>query len=253
MTQPAAQPNWFHRLANPARFTAVADALLPWLVGLCILSFTVGLLLALMFSPPDYQQGESVRIMYVHVPAAWWGLGAYVLVAAGSFVFLVWRHAVAFLVARAAAVPGAVLTALCLITGSLWGKPMWGTWWAWDPRLTSMLILLFLYIGYLTLVEAFDDPRRGQMAASILALAGVVNVPIIKFSVDWWNSLHQPASITRIGAPAIDPSMLTPLLVMGVAYGALLGVLVLLGAKTALLEARARARATQGQAQDNRG
>jgi heme exporter protein C len=167
--------------------------------------------MALFASPPDYQQGETVRIMYVHVPAAWMALFCYTNMAVAAAVGLIWKHPVADLAAKATAPIGACFTFLALLTGALWGKPMWGTWWVWDARLTSMLVLFFLYLGYMALNNAFDDPARGVRASSILALVGFVNVPIIKFSVDWWNTLHQPASIVRMDGPSIHPSMLWPL------------------------------------------
>jgi len=206
------------RFASPARFQRLAAAVLPWSAGLTVVTLLAGLALALVGSPPDYQQGEAVRIMYVHVPAAWMAMFVYAGMAAAAAVGLVWKHPLADLFAKAAAPIGAGFTAICLITGSLWGEPMWGTWWVWDARLTSMLILLFLYLGYMALVNAFDDPNRGSKAGAVLALAGSVNLPIIKFSVDWWNTLHQPASVSRLGAPAIDPAMLAPLLVMGLGF-----------------------------------
>ncbi len=207
-----------HRFANPTRFLRIANAVLPWTGGLTVLLLGVGLYLALLNSPPDYQQGETVRIMYVHVPSAWMALFVYLTMAIASAVALIWRHPLADLTAKAAAPIGAGFTVICLATGSLWGKPMWGTWWVWDARLTSMLILLFLYLGYIALVNAFDDPNRGYRAAGILALVGVVNLPIIKFSVDWWNTLHQPASVIRLDGPAIHPDILLPLLIMAVAF-----------------------------------
>jgi heme exporter protein C len=207
-----------HGLANPLRLTRLLDAIYPWaLAGVLVLT-PIGLWMALVVAPADYQQGEAARIMYVHVPAAWMALFVYLVVAAGSGAALVWRHPMAEVTARAAAPIGAAFTALALLTGSIWGKPMWGTWWVWDARLTSVLILFFLYLGYLALHEAFDDPERGARAAAILALVGVVNLPIIKFSVDWWNTLHQPASILRLGGPALDPSMLWPLLLMALVF-----------------------------------
>jgi heme exporter protein C len=207
-----------HRLANPARFQRFAGAVLPWSAGLTVVTLLAGLTLALVGSPPDYQQGEAVRIMYVHVPAAWMAMFVYASMATAAAVGLVWKHPLADLFARAAAPIGAGFTAICLITGSLWGEPMWGTWWVWDARLTSVLILFFLYLGYIALVNAFDDAGRGTAAGNILLLVGAVNIPIIKFSVDWWNTLHQPASISRLDAPAIDATMLAPLLVMAVGF-----------------------------------
>ena len=207
-----------HRFANPARFLRLASLVLPWAAGATIVLFGLGLAFALAFSPPDYQQSQTVRIMYVHVPAAWMAMGTYAFLAAASAAALIWRHPLAEVAGQAAAPIGACFTLIALVTGSIWGQPTWGTWWVWDARLTSVLILLFLYLGYIALWNAFDDPARAGRSASILALVGVVNLPIIKFSVDWWNTLHQPASITRIGAPAIHPSMMTPLLLMAAAY-----------------------------------
>ena len=182
-----------------------------------------------------------MRIMYVHVPAAWMALSVYLFVAVASAVALVWRHPLAEVAARAAAPIGAAFTFVCLATGSLWGRPMWGAWWVWDARLTSVLILFFLYLGYIALVNAFDDPSRGGRAAAVLALVGVVNLPIIKFSVDWWNTLHQSASVIRIGGPRIDISMLAPLLIMAVGFTLLFAVLLMLRMRTALNERKAMA------------
>jgi heme exporter protein C len=204
--------------SNPNRFMRVSGRLLPWLAAATLGLGGIGLYLALLVSPPDYQQGESVRIMYVHVPAAWMAIFCYTAMALASAVGLIWRHPLAELAAEATAPIGACFTFLALFTGSLWGKPMWGTWWVWDARLTSVLVLFFLYLGYIALAKAFDDPGRGRRAAAILALVGFVNVPIIKFSVDWWNTLHQPASIVRMGGPTIHGSMLAPLLIMVLAF-----------------------------------
>ncbi len=216
------------RLANPARFLRLANAILPWCAWATVALFAAGLYMGLVVAPPDYQQGDSVRIMYIHVPAAWMALSTYTLMAAASAVSLVWKHPLADLVAKSAAPIGAAFTLITLITGALWGQPSWGTWWVWDARLTSMLVLFFLYMGYMALINAFDDPSRGAKAAAILALVGLVNVPIIKWSVDWWNTLHQPASITRIGAPAIHISMLVPLALMALAFtGYFICVLIL--------------------------
>ena len=196
----------------------IALAVLPWVSVACGLCLGGGLYFALFDSPPDYQQGETVRIMYVHVPSAWMGLFCYVALAVFGASALIWRHPLADLMARATAPIGAVFTLICLVTGSLWGKPMWGDWWVWDARLTSMLILFFLYLGYMALVDAFDDPTRGNRAGAILAVVGVVNVPIIKWSVDWWNTQHQPASVIKMGGPSIHPSMLIPLLLMAAGF-----------------------------------
>ncbi len=204
--------------ANPNRFLKFANVIQPWIAWLTIILFSMGLFLGLFNSPVDYQQGETVRIMYVHVPSAWMALFCYTGLSISCAIALIWKHPLAELVAKATAPIGASFTVLALVTGSLWGKPMWGTWWVWDARLTSMVILLFLYLGYIALNNAFENPQRGAKSSSILAIVGFVNVPIIKFSVDWWNTLHQPASVIKIGGPAIHPSILEPLLIMGLAF-----------------------------------
>jgi heme exporter protein C len=230
-----------HRFANPARFVRIADAVYPWALAGMLVSLLAGLYLGLFASPADYQQGETVRIMYVHVPAAWMALFVYATMAVGSLSYLVWRHPLGVVSAKAAAPVGAAFTFLALATGSLWGKPMWGTWWVWDARLTSVLILFFLYLGYIALTNAFENAERGQKAASLLCLVGVVNLPIIKFSVDWWNTLHQPASVSRIGTPAIHESMLWPLLLMALAFTLYFLVVLIARIKSELLAARLRA------------
>jgi heme exporter protein C len=205
-------------LANPTRFLKLANAVLPTLWVITILLFAVGLYGALFTAPQDYQQGETVRIMYVHVPAAWLALMVYSVMALASAVAVIFRHPLADVAAKTAAPIGAVFCFLSLATGSLWGKPMWGAWWVWDARLTSMFVLMLLYIGYMAIWAAIDEPHRAAMVARVVALVGFVNVPIVKFSVDWWNSLHQPASVFRMDGPTIHSSMLWPLLVMGLAY-----------------------------------
>lgn len=235
-----------HRFANPGRFQRLAARLLPWLKGLTALAFLIGLYLALWDSPPDYQQGATVRIMYVHVPSAWMALFAYLLLGLASASALIWRHPLADVAAEALSPVGAALTSVALATGALWGKPMWGTFWVWDARLTSFLLLFFLYLGHMALLGAFDDRQRGQRSAAVLALVGLVNLPVIKFSVDWWNTLHQPASITRLDGPSIDPSMLWPLFVMAAAFHLFLAVAVLERMRTLLLEARLRAQRQAG-------
>jgi len=230
-----------HRFANPTRFLRLARAIQPWTTGLAALLIGAGLYLGLFASPADYQQGETVRIMYVHVPSAWMSLFVYSVMAASCAAGLIWKHPLAHVIALAAAPIGASFTLICLVTGSLWGKPMWGTWWVWDARLTSVLILFFLYLGYMALANAFDNPARGERAAAILALIGAVNVPIIKFSVDWWNTLHQPASVTRAAMPAIHISMLTPLLLMAVGFTLFFVSLLLVRARSELLTRRLRA------------
>jgi len=224
-----------HRFANPARFQRLAAVLLPWSAGATVVLLVAGLYYALLASPADYQQGETVRIMYVHVPAAWMALFVYTCLAVAGAVGLIWKHPLADLAARAMAPVGAGFTAVCLITGSLWGQPMWGTWWVWDARLTSVLILFFLYLGHIALSNAFDDPTRGAKASAILALVGIVNVPIIKFSVDWWNTLHQPASVLRVGGPTIDGSMLLPLLLMAAAFKAYFVTVLILRLRAEIL------------------
>ena len=230
-----------HRFANPARFQRIANAVLPWFAVATALLLAAGLYFALFNSPADYQQGETVRIMYIHVPAAWMALFVYSCVAVASAMALIWRHPLADVAARAASPIGACFTFLALATGSLWGKPMWGTWWVWDARLTSVLILFFLYLAHMALARAFDDPVRGGRAAAILALAGAINVPIIKFSVDWWNTLHQPASVVRMDGPSIDPAMLLPLLLMAVGFTTFFVVVLILGMRAELLTAKLRA------------
>jgi heme exporter protein C len=231
----------FHRFANPTRFLRIMRAIQPYAVAATVILLGVGIYLSLFASPPDYQQGETVRIMYVHVPSAWMALFGYTVMATSSAAALIWRHPVAEVTAQAAAPIGACFTALCLATGSLWGKPMWGTWWVWDARLTSVLVLFFLYLGYMALANAFDDAERGGRAAGILAIVGFVNIPIVKFSVDWWNTLHQPASVSRLAKPAIHPDILTPLLVMSLAFGALFLTLLILRIRMAFAERRIQA------------
>jgi heme exporter protein C len=230
-----------HRFANPARFMRLSAAVLPWVAAAAGIANAAGLYLGLFDSPPDYKQGETVRIMYVHVPAAWMALMVYGAMALASAIGLVWRHPLAELASREMAWIGAAFTLVCLVSGSLWGQPMWGTWWAWDARLTSVLVLFFLYLGYLALVYAFDDPTRGARAGGILALVGVVNLPIIKFSVDWWHTLHQPESVVRLDGPTIDPSMLRPLLVMALAFFLYFVAVLLIRLRAALIERKVRA------------
>ncbi|MCC7047528.1 MAG: heme ABC transporter permease [Alphaproteobacteria bacterium] len=229
-----------HRFANPGRFLRIAAVVQPIAMGVLAVSLVAGLYLALFVSPADYQQGDSARIMYVHVPAAWMALFVYTAMAVASAVALIWRHPLAEVIAKASAPIGACFTFVALVTGSLWGKPMWGTYWVWDARLTSVLVLFFLYLGYIALAGAFDDEQRGLRAASILALVGFVNVPIIKFSVEWWNTLHQPASVLRVGGPTIHPSMLWPLLLMALAFKAYYVVVLLMRVRTELAGRRLR-------------
>ncbi len=226
-----------HRFANPGRFLRIAARVQPFLTWGGLILIAVGLYGGLVLAPADWQQGETVRIMYVHVPFAWLASAGYGGLALASLFSLVWRHPLADLAAVEIGPVGAAFTALCLITGSLWGRPMWGAWWVWDARLTSVLVLFFLYLGHAALVRAFDDPERGYRAGAILALVGVVNLPIIKFSVDWWNTLHQPASITLSGS-SIAASMLWPLLVSALGWSLAFAALVTARLRAAVMERR---------------
>jgi len=228
------------RYANPTLFLGLAGRLIPLLAGLAAATLAVGLWMVFAVAPADYQQGETVRIMYIHVPAAWLAMGCYTLMALSAIGTLVWRHPLADVSQKAAAPLGAAFTALCLVTGSLWGKPMWGTWWVWDARLTSVLVLFLMYCGVMALWNAIEDPARAGRAVSILTLVGFVNIPIVKFSVDWWNTLHQPASVIRLSGPTIDPSMLWPLLVMAVGATLLFFALHLMGMRNEILRRRVR-------------
>lgn len=207
-----------YRLGSPPSFYRITEIARPWLMGLFIVLFSCGLYGALIYAPADYQQGEGYRIIFVHVPAAWLSMFIYVNMAFMALVTLVWRGKIAAICTRASAPIGATFTLLTLITGSIWGKPMWGTWWVWDARLSSELILFFLYLSYMGLLSATHDHRNATQSGAILLLVGVVNIPIIHFSVDWWNTLHQPATITRLGAPAMHVDMLLPLLIMACAF-----------------------------------
>ena len=225
-------------LANPTRFLDLAGRLIPWLAALTAILFAIGLYLSFFVAPPDYQQGETVRIMFVHVPAAWLAMFGYALIAVASLGTLIWRHPLADVAAKAAPPIGATFTLIALVTGSLWGKPMWGTYWVWDARLTSMLVLFLLYLGLIALWQAIEEPGRAGRAAAILGLVGAINIPIIKFSVDWWNTLHQPASIVRLGGPTIDSSMLTALAVMAGAFTLLFVLLHLMAMRAEILRRR---------------
>lgn len=210
-----------YKYAAPRNFYRLAGTLIPWLGLITAILLGIGLYSGLFIAPADYQQGESYRIMFIHVPAAWMSMFVYMILAGSGAIGLIWNIKLADMLATVSAPIGASFTFLALVTGSLWGKPMWGTWWAWDARLTSELLLFFLYIGFMALQAAIDDPRRSSRAGALLALVGVLNIPVIHFSVQWWNTLHQPASISsinKIGAPAIYPSMLYPLLIMALAF-----------------------------------
>jgi heme exporter protein C len=229
------------QFANPARFLSLANRAIPWGWALTAILFAAGLYGAMVTAPPDYQQGETVRIMFVHVPAAWLGLFVYTLMAVASAFAIVFRHPLADSAAKTAAPLGAVFCFLALATGSIWGKPMWGTWWVWDARLTSMFVLMLFYLGYIAVWQSIDDPHRAAMVARVVALVGAVNVPIVKFSVNWWNSLHQPASVFRMGGPTIDSSMLWPLLLMAFAYTLLFLTLHLIAIRADIASRKARA------------
>jgi heme exporter protein C len=226
-------------VANPTRFMELSGQVLPWLLAIAGALLAVGLAMSFA-APPDYQQGHAAKIMFVHVPAAWLSIMGYVLVAASSFGLLVFRHPLADVAAKAAVPIGAAYTAICLLTGMLWGKPMWGAFWVWDPRLTSVLILFFLYLGLIALRASFEDEARASKLTAVLALVGIVVVPVIKFSVDW-NSLHQPASVMRFGAPRIHASLLYPLLVMAIGQFALFATLHLKAMRNEILRRRVKA------------
>jgi heme exporter protein C len=228
------------RLANPTRFMSLSAGLLPWVSGLAAALIAIGLYMAFFTAPPDYQQGHTAKIMYVHVPSAWLSMFIYALVAASSFGLLVFRHPLADVSAKAAAPIGAVFTFLCLVTGSLWGKPMWGAFWAWDPRLTSVLILFFLYLGLIALRSSLDDEQLAGNLTAILAIVGIVILPVIRYSVDW-NSIHQQPSVSRLGMPTIHPSLLWPLLVMTAGMTALFFALHLKAMRNEILRRRVRA------------
>jgi heme exporter protein C len=226
--------------ANPTRFMALSGLVLPWLAGSSAVLLAVGLYAGWFLAPADYQQGQTVRIMFVHAPSAWLAMFFYFLMAISALGTLVWRHPLADVSQKAAAPVGAAFTLICLVTGALWGKPMWGTYWVWDARLTSMLVLFLMYCGVLALWRTIEEPNRAARAVSILTLIGVVNLPIIKFSVDWWNTLHQPASVLRMDGPAIHPSILYPLLILAVAFSVLGVTLHLAAMRTEILRRRVR-------------
>ena len=227
-------------LANPTKFLVMADRILPWLAGAAFVVLAAGLYLGFN-APEDFQQGITVRIMYIHVPFAWLAMLCYSLMALSALGTLVWRHPLADVALKAAAPIGAVFTALALATGSIWGKPMWGTWWVWDARLTSVFVLFLMYLGILALTRAIDDPAKSARAAAIITLVGFINIPIIKFSVDWWNTLHQPASVFRLDGPTIDASMLWPLMVMAAGFTLLFLTLHLMAMRTEIYRRRVMA------------
>jgi len=229
------------RLANPTRFMELSARLLPWVAGVAGVIIAYGLYLSFFVAPPDYQQGETVRIMFIHVPSAWLAMAGYALIAISAFGLLVFRHPLADVSAKAAAPIGAAFTFLALVTGSLWGRPTWGTYWVWDARLTSVLILFFLYLGLIALRSSIEDETLASKLTAILALVGIVMLPIIKFSVEYGNTLHQRASVMRIGAPTMDPSLLQPLLVMAVGFTVLFVALHMKAMRNEILRRRVKA------------
>jgi len=240
-----------HRFANPNIFIQFTDKCLPWLVAVTVFILFFGLAQALFISPPDYQQGDSVRIMYIHVPSAILSMAVYSAMAAASAAFLIWRHPLADIAAQASAPIGAGFTLITIVTGSLWGKPMWGTWWVWDARLTSELILFFMYVGYIALADSYSFQERGKKICAVMALVGFINIPVIHFSVEWWNTLHQPASIIRSGGIAIDSAMQIPLFSMLAAFILIYITLLFLRIKTMLLQQKARRLQFSGKSRDN--
>jgi len=233
---------WFHRLGSPPHFFRIAGKMVPWLAWLAAIAGAAGLVGALGTAPPDYQQGEGYRIIFVHVPSAVLSTLAYAVMAAAAAVGLVWRMNVAHAIAASSAAVGAWFTFVALATGSLWGRPMWGTYWEWDPRLTSELVLLFLYLGYMGLRSAIDDTARADRASAVLALVGVINLPIIHYSVDWWNSLHQGHTLLKFGKASMPPSMLVPLLLMMLAFMLYFAAVLLVRARGEVLRRERNAR-----------
>lgn len=226
-------------LANPSRFLSFADRVLPWLIAATVALFAVGLYQAAL-APDDYQQGATVKIMFLHVPAAWLAMFGWTVMTVSALGTLVWRHPLADVAAKAAAPIGAAFTLLCLISGSLWGRPMWGTYWVWDARLTSVFVLFLMYLGVIALWRTIEEPTRAGRVAAILTLVGAINIPIIKYSVDFWNTLHQPASVVRLDGPTIHPSILIPLLTMAVAFTLLFVTLHLAAMRNEILRRRVR-------------
>ena len=225
-----------YQYASPATFYPLAGRLVPWFAGLAAVLAAIGLYIGFFVAPTDFQQGEGYRIIFIHVPAAWMSMFIYVVMAFWSAIGLAWNTRLSLLMARALAPTGAMFTFLALWTGALWGKPMWGAWWVWDARLTSELILLFLYVGVMALQAAIDDPRRADRAGALLNLVGVINVPVIYFSVKWWNTLHQGASVSLTRAPSMAETMLWGMLVMALAAWMYTIAVALVRARALVLE-----------------
>jgi heme exporter protein C len=238
--RPKTLPMAVTELANPSRFLAAVEPVLPWLTAAAALTLALGINQAMFAAPDDYQQGATVKIMFLHVPSAWLGMFCWAMMSVAAIGTLVWRHPLADVAGKAAAPIGAAFTLLCLVTGALWGRPMWGTYWVWDARLTSVLILFLLYLGVIALWRTVEDPSRAARAAAILTLVGAINLPIIKFSVDWWNTLHQPASVFRLSGPSIHPAILWPLAIMALAFTLLFLTLHLAAMRNEILRRRVR-------------
>jgi heme exporter protein C len=226
-------------LANPSRFLSLTDRILPWLAGATAFAFALGVTQAYI-APDDYQQGATAKIMFVHVPAAWLGTLCWVLMSLAALGTLVWRHPLADVAAKAAAPIGAAFTLMCLVTGMLWGRPMWGTYWVWDARLTSVLVLFLMYLGVIALWRTIDEPSRAARIVAVLTLVGALNIPIIKFSVDWWNTLHQPAAVLRLGGSSIHPAILWPLVISIAAFTPLFLTLHLAAMRNEIMRRRVR-------------
>ncbi|MCC0022471.1 MAG: heme ABC transporter permease [Nitratireductor sp.] len=239
ISQPAGFWAWLASLANPTRFMGIADRVIPWLAALSVALLVAGLYMCFT-APEDYQQGATVLIMFIHVPAAWLAMMCYSVMSISALGTLVWRHPLSDVSLRAAAPIGAAFTFISLVTGSLWGKPMWGTYWVWDARLTSVLVLFIIYLGIMALARAIEEPAQAAKSLAVITLVGFVNIPIIKFSVDWWNTLHQPASVSRFGRPAMDAAFLYPLLVMALAYTLIFFTLHLMNMRSEILKRRIR-------------
>ncbi|MEM7196482.1 MAG: heme ABC transporter permease [Pseudomonadota bacterium] len=233
---------WFHRFGSPEYVYGFSEKWAPRLAILMAILFLTGLYLGLVVAPPDYQMGDNYRIIFIHVPSAWMSMSAYFVMALAALCGLVWHMKVGDAVARACAPVGAMFTICALVSGSLWGKPTWGTYWVWDARLTSFLVLLFLYLGYIALVHAFEDRKSGTRAAAVLAIVGVINLPIIHYSVEWWNTLHQGSTVTKLGRPSIDIRMLIPLLIMFVAYNLYFVTVIMIRLRTEILTTEYRTR-----------
>ncbi len=233
-------PRWFYQLASPRWFYEITGMLLPWLTVVAVLLLSIGLVWGLVFAPADYQQGNSFRIIYIHVPTAILAQSCYMLMAVAGGIALVWKIKIGHVVAKACAPIGASMAVLALVTGAIWGKPTWGAWWVWDARLTSMLVLLFLYIGVIALTSAFEHVSSGDKAAAVLALVGLVNIPIIKYSVEWWNTLHQGATFKVTEKPAMPPDMWIPLLIMVIGFYCFFAVILMRRARIEVLRRESR-------------